>query len=604
MTEIATKRLPAPATQKSGYTVVCSGILALSAVLIPSIRVEAFQPKPDRPHGSDQLYLFPPETPEQQAAAAITATKLQRPEVAREFLRTLLEQQLPPERLAALRNNIGIGQLLWLNGHSTLQPEARQLLISVNEAARESALSDEDLKSLVDSLGQGGNAARDSIVKLLSAGPRAVPALLAAKPDGTSGILAQRVLHRYAREFRTGLLTSLPTADQETQQRIIELLGSSADSDIAFDLLKYRFSSDVSEAVSSAADKAIGRLATFGPLPVSHAQALQLLTGEIRRQLQFGGRRFDTDRPSPPSLLAVEPESAYPVDYHNQRAIQLAENAADLAPDDSEVRALQLVSMLASSRDGNEQTDNEKVTPPLADILAALDEALSTGNSAAGVGALRLLSGTTHDAISSTTESFGESASAVLNRALISPDVRIRGMAASLLISSPSLDSTAMLVSETRAAVLAGAAVPEALVIDADLDRQTELKSALTDSGYATTAARTGVDGFQSLSKQLNCELILIHSNCIRWDLSLTVANLRADVRTRLTPIVIYGPEYAERSAKNLSGRYPGIWFLPEPLGARTLDIALGLERIPGPLVPATDRLALKSVFASGTAEP
>lgn len=418
-------------------------------------------------------------------------------------------------------------------------------------------------------------------------------------------MLAQRVLQRYAREFRTGLLTALPTADHNTQQRIIELLGSTADSDIAFDLLKYRFSSEVSEEVSSSADMAIGRLATFGPLPVNHAEALQLLTGEIRRQLQAGGSRFDTDIPSPPSLLAGESESEYPLNYHSQRAMQLAADAADLAPDDSEVRAIQLASMLANSApDGSEPTDNETAAPSLVDILAALDEALSTGNSAAGVGALRLLAGTTDAAISRDLESFGESASAVLNRALISPDVRIRGMAASLLISSSSLDSTATLISETRAAVLAGAAVPEALVIDADLDRQTELKSALMDSGYVTTAARTGVEGFQSLAKQLNCELILVHSNCIRWDLSLTIANLRADVRTRLTPIVIYGPKYAERSAKNLTGRYPGIWFLPEPLGARTLDIALGLERIPGPLVPPKDRLALKSVFAAGTAEP
>ena len=39
-----------------------------------------------------------------------------------------------------------------------------------------------------------------------------------------------------------------------------------------------------------------------------------------------------------------------------------------------------------------------------------------------------------------------------------------------------------------------------------------------------------------------NVELALLHLNTVRWELSQTIANLRADPRTRNLPIAVYGP--------------------------------------------------------------
>lgn len=133
-------------------------------------------------------------------------------------------------------------------------------------------------------------------------------------------------------------------------------------------------------------------------------------------------------------------------------------------------------------------------------------------------------------------------------------------------------------------------------MIDVDSGRLNEMSVALEDAGYESVAARTGIQGFEAAVRQLNCELILIHSNCIRWELSSTLANLRADARTRRTPVVIYGPDYSADSAISLASRHRGVWFINEPVGQLTIAERLRYLNVTAPLLTEAERTWLQSI--------
>ena len=147
-----------------------------------------------------------------------------------------------------------------------------------------------------------------------------------------------------------------------------------------------------------------------------------------------------------------------------------------------------------------------------------------------------------------------------------------------------------MSAAEIVAVVGNGSLKPEAVVIDVDLNRSAELAAALEDAGAVTARAQTGAEGFGKAVGQMNCDLILLHSNCIRWELSTTIANLRADARTRRTPIIIYGPDYSKRSALRLAGRYDGIWFISEPVGGLSLLSRMQYMNVAAPLLSEAER--------------
>ena len=73
----------------------------------------------------------------------------------------------------------------------------------------------------------------------------------------------------------------------------------------------------------------------------------------------------------------------------------------------------------------------------------------------------------------------------------------------------------------------------------------------------------------------MDVKLIAIHINSIRWGLSQTLANLKADARTSSLPIVIYGPANQEYKLLETMDRTPLTVFIPE-----TIDPILFTQKI------------------------
>jgi hypothetical protein len=64
----------------------------------------------------------------------------------------------------------------------------------------------------------------------------------------------------------------------------------------------------------------------------------------------------------------------------------------------------------------------------------------------------------------------------------------------------------------------------------------------LRELGYEPLVFMSGREAFAAAAQRTDVELVVLHPNVIRWPLTETLANLRADTRTANIPIVIHGP--------------------------------------------------------------
>ena len=88
--------------------------------------------------------------------------------------------------------------------------------------------------------------------------------------------------------------------------------------------------------------------------------------------------------------------------------------------------------------------------------------------------------------------------------------------------------------------------------------------SYLNDMGYETLMTSTGREGFERASDNAGVEVIFVHANVSRWELTQTISNLRADSRTAALPIVVYGSEDVRASVSRLISRSKPAMYIAE----------------------------------------
>ena len=170
---------------------------------------------------------------------------------------------------------------------------------------------------------------------------------------------------------------------------------------------------------------------------------------------------------------------------------------------------------------------------------------------------------------------------------LLSSDPRTRLLASAI---AATFSHAGNLATDTLSAAMSGSNGPEAVVIDSRPSEKSSSTAVLQGLKYLTAAGGSGQQGFELATRQMHCELIVIHSNCLKWSLSDTVANLRTDYRTRNTPIVIFGPKRDEAATSMITTRNRGIWFIPQPLSEITFTDHLRIAEIPAPVLSNEER--------------
>lgn len=517
--------------------------------------------------GSDELFVFRPDTPERQIRGAILAEKLDRPGLAQGYLAELLDSQPTQQELRQLRSTFGIGTFLKLSSTKELQPRSRELLQMINDASRAEPATASTVELLIDELGQSKQQTLEASLKILSAeGDAAVP-LLAADRSTVQGAIADRLLQKYTRRFQHGLVAALSDADPATQVRIMELLKGSANPEIVFDFCRFRFSD--SPEVAAATHLAIQKLSKSSSGFATKQDAINSLHDEIVTLIRRAGKAYPliSDHANDRRLQGIpaDQQTVYGVGFL-RRAVTLTGITEQILPESVEVLAAKMVAELTEQSWPIAWPGELPLPTTAVDELAevdilALQIAARTENAAAILSLLRR-----------TQIAAGVLANspALTRQLLMHSDSRVRLLTAGLIDAAGGNNFRTY---GTLAAAVSSTEKPEALVIDTRDGEGPTVAAVMNDIGYKTASSRTGQGGFEIATGQMQCELILVQSNCLRWPLSQTIANLRTDYRTADIPIVVYGPE-RDRSATELArSGYEGVWYLAEPVSDETSNI-------------------------------
>ena len=554
-----------------------SGMLFLIALVSTGMISHAAGQSTNPASESDDLFLFRPDTPSRQVRGAILAQRLDRPGLAAGYLTDLLNSQPSSGQLLALRREFGIGQFVRLSAIKELQPVAGELLSAINDATKQNQPDESQVMTLISELGQSPKRTTDAALQILAAGDNAIGPLVMADASTESGRIAQEILKRNARRFRSGLVEMLPDSDPATQTRIVELLSQTADTEIALDLIPYQFSENAE--LAAAATTAVQRLNSNTQSAGSKKEAVRLLLARVDELLSTA-RSSDTSNQDADESVQTDAATR-----QLQRAAALARAAVLLAPEDTNALAAQIVSETAEQTTPFRWPENlgtttaENNTIPSEAHTQALRLALHLNQTDAICGLL------SHNVAGNALQDNAE----LLRTCLTHSDCRVRLLAAGHA-------ATAEIKHLVRTSILNtvhGAVKPEAVVIDSRKNAAAGTAAELSDLGYTGQATVTGKAGFDAASEQLCCELILVHANCLHWSLSETVANLRKDFRTQAVPIVIYGTKTDSVSTQHIRTNYPQMWFVEEPVSAATLPGIMKLEGMPAARLTNEDRIRM-----------
>ena len=537
---------------------------------------------------ASDLFQFPPKSPASLMEAARVTLKLDRVADSRAFLRQIIDSQLSEADLRSLRSDLGPAPFLELRRDVRLQPEAKLLLDAVNAAVEGNTRTNEELRQFVRDLENPGSVGQHAASELMASGDKAIPFLLAVETGTASGKVAARILESQARPLRHGLMTHLEKADPSTRVRVLNLLSGTADSDIAIRLLRWQFDPQGDQSVSFAARKAVAQLSEPKLDAATAKEAVDIVRTEASRLITASGARFSS---------LDQPDYLRAFTKKDLRANALADakllvaDALLMQPDDSKSKLLSLVLECAATKSmiGAEPSAAANKSPDA--LVSGLSTALDLQNPIAATELLRGLRSAKQVEINQTE------AAQVLRRATQAPDARVRLLSSLVMRHQFPVGTSTMAISQSVASAKNGSVKPEVVIVSGDEVQSGDMRFILEQAGYAAQTAETGPAGIDLAFAQMNCELFIVHAEATRWPLATTLANLRSDVRTRNTPVVVIGPSRLEQTAVALSKLHPGVWFIPEPVGNKSLLGKLEMLNMPANVLSPEDRTAIKTLL-------
>jgi DNA-binding response OmpR family regulator len=561
----------------------------VTLIVIASATLQAQDPATDAqptppaaPVLEENPLLKEPRTPQTLMDAVVLMTDLARPGLARMYLGKLLESNPDDETLLQIRDKHGPALLLKLSNDKNLQPDSITLLERINAAFRKGATDPTRVDRLIGELGKTAAEREVAILQLRNAGTyaaaRLIRALHVSRDDRQKKVLLY-TLTRLNREVVPVLLGAVEGPGAELRATVIEALGWLGDPQAIQALWHPAFEETQPPAVQLAARQSLARLlfgdvkrladvTPFGAVRALAKSTRHHLRGEVEWTLNDDGQveLWNWNEASG----TVEMEAVTPRTASVRAAVRQSRQAFELAPERSDLQTLYWTALMASelhvaghgttfsTEPGSTFHIGLQMGPEA--MQAALVEALSLAEPSVAVATLQVLSQTGSERMLKPTDGRPAPVVAALN----DPDPRVQLAAASTILTWDPQTSFrgASRVVEVLARALSDSGTAHGIAIDANAQRGTSMSTALRQLGYEPEIAQTGQDGFKIASQRGDVGLILIEANVARWELSQTIANLRADARTANIPIVVYGDETLRNRIERLAERYPRIGFV------------------------------------------
>ncbi|MAG93349.1 MAG: hypothetical protein CMJ48_06325, partial [Planctomycetaceae bacterium] len=500
-------------------------------------------------------------------------------------------------------------------------PQAVALLDRVNDAFKKASRAPERIEKLIDDLNGTPEEREVALIQLRSHALVALPHLLKKLGQPESEAEKDLVLYALTRlgsQIAAPLVASIETPDTNLRTTVIEALGYVGDHSVIPHLWYHAYSTDQPKGVRMAALSAIARLRGISPGRIERLSAFRVsakLADAARAH--FSGRHTWTDSEQGQiefwfwnrEANTVESRQVSPQAASLYVGTEFARQALALAPERKDVQALYLAMSLGSAAaqagsaaalaTGPGTVFDLALTTGAPTITEALRISQQNANTPAILATLRLLAqqGAKYRQLQQRSHRMP------LLTALNYPDRQIQFAAAStiLQIDPERSFSGSSRVVDILIRTLSDTGTPGGLVVDASTQRGTTVAAALSEQGYAATTAATGQAGFALAAKRNEIEIILLQYNTIKWGVTQTVANLRADARTASIPIAIYGPDTSKHDVQHILDDYPAVTFILETADSTDLrrQLAPFLAGVRTPAPTAKQRVQQKREAAS-----
>ncbi|MBL6707137.1 MAG: HEAT repeat domain-containing protein [Planctomycetaceae bacterium] len=600
-------------------------LTVLLGALSPAVELRA-QPPADAPDSvavaqnltdsEPSPLLSEPKDPEALFDAVVLMLDLDRPKLALQYMKQLLDQDPKDATILKMRDKHGPAVFLELSNDKRLQPESITLLDRMNEAFRQYAADPTRMDRLVDNLSGTPQEREVAIIQLRSTGKVAIPRMLtrvASSKDTNQRDAMVYAMTRMGTQIIPPLLGALEAPDEAVQTAAIDTLGWLGSLDTVPWLWYSAFGADQQPGVRQAARQALARIlrddvkragdiSSFG----AASQLQKIATTHFR--LEFAWKMNDDGKTT--ELWSWDAQknalSAWNVAPETASLIvgsRFAHQALTLAPERQEVQSLYLSLRLAFDAHLAGWDAALPTGPGTAHDLAllsgpevalrALQYSLQNPNPAAALATLQVLGQIGNR--SQLRDQSGQASPII--QAMSYPNFRVQFAAASTVLQldpDNSFRGASRIVSIlTRA--LNDSGERQGLAIDSNQDRAASMAGLLSEMGMGPLQATTGQDGFKIAADRSDIELIVIHAAVVKWGLGQTITNLRADARTSGIPIVVYGPESVEPAVARLAEQYPMIGFALNGETSFKQGVRLFLSRLSTPPVSERQRAARAS---------
>ena len=563
---------------------VLAVIVSIAFAAVAGVGPVRAQPPAKKPVIERSPLLKEPTSPEEMFAATLLMVDLARMDLAVQYLEQFDGTNPDEAMLIRLRDKYGTGDFLKLAVSKDLQPRSTNLLDRLNAAAKKQAEDPVFVDGLIQRLTQGPGQRDRAILELRNAGERVVPEILRqmSKPemaDQQDTLVIS--LTRMGNQVVPPLIGAMDSPQERIRAAVIDSLGW-LDATEAIPYLWFpAFDEHQALGVRVAARRTLTKLLKGSPERGTQLSSV-VASNELKRLAKMLYRN--------PNLLPVDDQAAVNLWAWNDAegtvamrslspeiaslflSTRFARQSLALSPEQPEPQRQYLASLLGLEVLRHGWDKPRLATPDSAMYLGltageetmsqVLAEALEAGRPATAVPALEILGqiGTLEQLLSQ------KGLKSPVLAAINSPDPRVQFAAATTVLKLE--PKTGFLGANRVVAILARAltdpGVARAIVIDADSRRASVVSAFLSDGGYEGLVTATGREGFEQAATSAGVEIIAIHVNCLRWELTQTLANLRADSRTAALPIVIYGPAKLRDEMARLVVRHAPATFVAE----------------------------------------
>ena len=494
-----------------------------------------------------------PRTAADWARAADLLAKLDEPELAKSYLKKILDADPDQRQLLELAERFSGAMFLKMASNPQLAPEAGQLADKIVAAVEKHRNAPGRIDNLIKQLAdESADKHFRAMEDLRATGSAAVEPLIRVLGDparSSQHAAVRTTLAGLGSDATRPLIALLESGDPPLMVQAIRTLGEAGANNATVYLLAPCVSPQSPASVRSAAAAALLQIVGAA---TDQTQAARVLASQAREYYD-GKLNLRTDETGRVTVWEWDAAKrrAVPNSYPAEQAAvvladRLAKEALSVAPNDKNLRVLRLATMLekaayAAGIDNPLTVKEGTATATAAELLEVVwlfpPTRHSKGNPVATAAALQLLGqiGTADELL------YGKSTPSVLAQASRSSDARVRMAAVDAIIAlkpqKPFAGSSYVLDALQFAAATSGK--PRAMLAGPSTERSRYIAGYLAALDYRVETATSGKQMLQELAKSSDYELVFIDAKTLHPTPDILIQQLRHDWRTASLPVCV-----------------------------------------------------------------